>query len=118
MRLEAVIQLYDEWVIQQRVYVLLVLYDVLFLILSYELFKHDFHGIELTISKRSNKINLTKAPNGKAFTNLILLESTFLYKLNTIKSSLFGEYSFADRDLIVEYEILIHRLKCNDLCSL
>lgn len=51
MSLKAVVQLDDEWVIKQGIYVLLVLYDILFLILSNELFKHDLHGIKLSISK-------------------------------------------------------------------
>ncbi len=118
MGFEAVVQLYDERVIKQRVYVFLVLYDVLFLILSDELFEHDLHGIKLSVPEWSNKIDLTKPSNGKTLANLILFESTLLNKLNTVKSGLFGEYAFANRYLVVEYEILVHGLKGNNLCSL
>lgn len=61
--LETVIHFDDEGMIQHRVYMFLILNQILFLILGDETFQHHFHCIELSISKAFYKVYLTETSN-------------------------------------------------------
>lgn len=50
---------------------LFVLNYVFLLIFADKSLKHHFHCIELTVSKTSHQVNLTKATDGQTFTDLI-----------------------------------------------
>ena len=50
MSLEGMIKPNNEWMIKLRTDIFLIFNDIFFLCASDKFFKHNFHGIEITIS--------------------------------------------------------------------
>jgi hypothetical protein len=71
----------------------------------------------LAVPQTSDQINLTKASNGQTLANLVLFEPALWNVLDAIESCLFGENSFADGNLVVEDNVLIHGLEADNLSS-
>ena len=71
----------------------------------------------MAVPQTSDQINLTKASNGQTLANLVLFEPALWYVLDAIESCLFGENSFADGNLVVEDNVLIHGLEADNLSS-
>jgi len=103
--------------IQHRTYLFLVFYYVFFLILADESFKHDLHGVKLSIPQTSHEIDFAKSSNSQTLTDLVLLQPSFCNVLQTVETRLPIEYALSDRDLIIKKDILIYRLESYDLRS-
>ncbi len=112
---ETVVHLYNERMIQHRVYHFLVLDDVFLLVFRDELFQHYFHRVKLSITQASNQINFAEPTDGQTLADLVLFKSSLSYVLYTVEGSFLCQNSLANRNLVIQYQILIHRLKTNDL---
>lgn len=112
---EAVIELDDKGMVEHWVDHFLVLNDIFLLVFWDELFQHDFHCIELSVTQASHQVHFTEASNGKALADLILFESAFRYVLDAVEGGFFGEDAFTDGDLVVKNGVLIHRFEGDDL---
>lgn len=69
----------DEGMFNQRTDVLLVFYDVLFLILKYKLFAHDLHGVVFAIIFTPYQVDFAESTDGQTLHNPIPVQSISIF---------------------------------------
>jgi hypothetical protein len=87
------------------------------LVLADESLQHDLHGVELAIAETAHEVDLAEAPNGQTFADFVFFEPSLSQIFQAVERGLLSQHALADRNLVVEQDIVVGGFEAHDLSS-